>query len=116
MSKVQRKPALPPSFNANAFEQTNTGDLLATQTVNQLAAIVTGQPIAQPEPPAKASEPIKKSYGRPIKEVAVGRDRFTTRLRPEYVEDLKRLAARRRITVADLVEEIISVYVDENRI
>jgi hypothetical protein len=113
----QRKPSLPPSFNPAVFEQ-SSGTLLASEAVNQMAAIVTGKTLTEslPETVISRAAPIRKTYGRPIKELAVGRDRFTTRLRPEYVEDLKRLAARRRITVADLVEEVISAYVAANRI
>jgi hypothetical protein len=50
---------------------------------------------------------VLKTFGRPPKPEAVGRDKFTTRLKTELVVELKTRAAKRKITVADLVEMIV---------
>ena len=45
--------------------------------------------------------------GRPIKESAIGREKFTTMLLPKWKVELKVEAVRKGITTADLMEEIL---------
>ncbi len=49
-------------------------------------------------------------YGRPLKEIAIGREKFTTMLQPDLVKSLKRQAIDEGITVADLLENILSEF------
>jgi hypothetical protein len=67
--------------------------------------------ITKIEKPAKV---VVKSdtpqYGRPLKEIAIGREKFTTMLQPDLVKSLKRQAIDEGITVADLLETILSDF------
>ena len=64
----------------------------------------------KPSPPPVA-EPVRDiRYGRPQKEVAIGRTKFTTMLQPDIVKQLKRTAIDKGETVADLLEHIIGQY------
>ncbi len=47
-------------------------------------------------------------YGRPVKSMAIGREKFTTMLQPDLIRLLKRTAIDRAMTVADLLEEVIA--------
>ena len=111
------------------------GNLPAPEVVNETVAQLTGKPntpsVKAPKneelSEKKASKPItskpevvkvKKTeiaytqlkYGRPQKEIAVGRTKFTTMLQPEVVKGLKREAIDRGVTVADLLETILGNY------
>ncbi len=113
------------------------GNLPAPEVVNETVAQLTGKPntpsVKVPKneelSEKKASKPIlpkqevvkaqsktteiaytRLKYGRPQKEIAVGRTKFTTMLQPEVVKGLKREAIDRGVTVADLLETILSNY------
>jgi hypothetical protein len=66
------------------------------------------------EPKAKqaviAEIKMQLKYGRPQKEIAAGRTKFTTMLQPEMVKQLKRKAIDEGITVADLLETLLVDY------
>jgi hypothetical protein len=71
--------------------------------------------IAKPaQPKAKqaviAEIKMQLKYGRPQKEIAAGRTKFTTMLQPEMVKQLKRKAIDEGITVADLLETLLVDY------
>ena len=53
---------------------------------------------------------MQLKYGRPQKEIAAGRTKFTTMLQPEMVKQLKRQAIDDGITVADLLETLLVDY------
>ena len=107
-----------------------SGNLPEPEAVNQAVANLTGMVLPPPTPPptfAAAPEPPKavitppqpqqqivmfKTFGRPPKMEAIGRDKFTTRLKTELVVALKTRAAQRKITVADLVELIITENIE----
>ena len=55
----------------------------------------------------------KKSYGRPLKEAAIGRAKFTTAVQPYLVKWLKIQAANTGVTVADVVELALAAYKHE---
>jgi hypothetical protein len=61
--------------------------------------------------PLSTGEP--KSYGRPPKENAIGRVKFTTALQSHYVKWLKIQAANTGVSVADVVEKAIAAYKHE---
>lgn len=48
--------------------------------------------------------------GRPMKENAVGRVKFTTMLQPDLIKQLKRVAIDENVSVADLIELSIKKY------
>lgn len=69
----------------------------------------------KPTPPKAKQEVIAEikmqlKYGRPQKEIAAGRTKFTTMLQPEMVKQLKRQAIDQGITVADLLETLLVDY------
>jgi hypothetical protein len=69
----------------------------------------------KPTPPKAKQEVIAEikmqlKYGRPQKEIAAGRTKFTTMLQPEMVKQLKRQAIDMGITVADLLETLLVDY------
>ena len=113
------------------------GNLPAPEVVNETVAQLTGKPNTPPVKAPKNEELSEKKaaklilpkpeiikakpkiaeiaytrlkYGRPQKEIAVGRTKFTTMLQPEVVKGLKRQAIDRGVTVADLLETILSSY------
>ena len=113
------------------------GNLPAPEVVNETVAQLTGKPntpsVKAPKKEdlseKKASKPVvskpvaikakpkiteiaytQLKYGRPQKEIAVGRTKFTTMLQPEVVKGLKREAIDRGVTVADLLETILGGY------
>ncbi len=55
-------------------------------------------------------------YGRPQKEIAAGRTKFTTMLQPDLVKQLKRTAIDSGVTVADLLENVLGGYFDNAKI
>ena len=117
-----------------------TGDLPALDEVNQTVAALTGkseiksppsvskppkekivaekqpkQQLVRKPPPQKPPETVAEvkmqlKYGRPQKEIAAGRVKFTTMLQPEIVKQLKRQAIDDGITVADLLESLLQEY------
>lgn len=125
MSKKQRvSPVADFQINTDII----TGDLPALDTVNKTVAKLTGkktvvQPTSKakvttakpPKPPKAKQELIAEikmqlKYGRPQKEIAAGRTKFTTMLQPEMVKQLKRQAIDQGITVADLLETLLVDY------
>jgi hypothetical protein len=73
------------------------------------------EPKAVKTPPKAKQEVIAEikmqlKYGRPQKEIAAGRTKFTTMLQPEMVKQLKRKAIDEGITVADLLETLLVDY------
>ena len=113
------------------------GNLPDPEVVNETVAQLTGKPntpsVKAPKneelSEKKASKPVvskpvatkakpkiteiaytRLKYGRPQKEIAVGRTKFTTMLQPEVVKGLKREAIDRGVTVADLLETILENY------
>jgi hypothetical protein len=108
-----------------------TGKKTVTNPTPQVKA-TTAKPLKEPKPkkeaekkqepkavkptPSKAKQEIiaeikmQLKYGRPQKEIAAGRTKFTTMLQPEMVKQLKRKAIDEGITVADLLETLIVDY------
>jgi predicted HicB family RNase H-like nuclease len=54
-----------------------------------------------------------KTYGRPPKEAAKGRVKFTTAVQPSLVKWLKIQAANTGVSVADVVEQAFAAYKHE---
>jgi hypothetical protein len=115
MSKKQRIIPIAEKIeiNTEAFAAGNLPDLDA---VNQTVAYVTGKPIQttatvidvvtpqlmqyqQPEAPPR-------QIGRPKKEIADGRIKYNTMIKPEWIRKLRIRAAEQDISPADLLERI----------
>lgn len=54
-----------------------------------------------------------RTYGRPPKEAAIGRVKFTTAVQPSLVKWLKIQAANTGVSVADVVEQAFAAYKHE---
>ena len=77
--------------------------------VTKAVSQATNQPLPSPIEP----EPEAKT-GRPIKENAIGRVKFTTALRPDVVKWLKTYAIANDQTAADILETALIKYKSEN--
>jgi hypothetical protein len=53
-------------------------------------------------------EPVR--IGRPKKEIAQGRARFSTMLQPSLIKWLKHYSAEHGITAADILENALNLY------
>jgi hypothetical protein len=78
--------------------------LATDDEVNHAIATVTNR---------QSSMDRMKTYGRPLKEAAIGRVKFTTALQNHYVKWLKIQAAETGVSVADVVEKAIAAYKHE---
>lgn len=87
----EKKKADPPSLKS---EKT-----LKTQKIEQIPAV------------APQILTIQKTYGRPKKEKSATREKYTTWLNGDLIVELKHRAAIRRCSPADIIEEIISTYI-----
>jgi hypothetical protein len=122
---MNKKPRVSPIQNFQINTEIETGDLPNIATVQETVALVTGKTasvapkVAKPRIP-KAEKAIKTliapvervvervKYGRPVKSMAIGREKFTTMLQPDLIRLLKRTAIDKAMTVADLLEEVIA--------
>ena len=106
------------------ISEKSEGTMFKTMLQMELAAMDT-PPLATPDEVlqgiSKASNKsidTPKTYGRPLKESAIGRVKFTTALQPLYVKWLKHEAANTGVSVADVVELAFAAYKyekDKNR-
>jgi hypothetical protein len=102
MSKIKKQNILPipPQFDRSKLQ--NTGNLLDAQAVNQTVANLTGQSLTAPTP--------TRSAGRPKKATEVERMAYNTMLRDDYIVNLKIMAAQKRVSVADLIDEALTDF------
>ena len=101
MSK--KKPLLRTEINTDVFK--TSGDLPTPETVLKNVEQLTGQ--IQTEI-VKLEMAEFKSYGRPKKVKALGREPFTTALHTDFIMMLKSRALKRGCTVADLIDTVFS--------
>jgi hypothetical protein len=90
-----------PNVDPSVFE--SKSDLPTADVANKKVEQLTGQ----------QATPQFKSYGRPPKEAAIGRVKFTTALQPSLVKWLKIQAANTGVSVADVAELAIAAYKHE---
>lgn len=90
-----------PSFDPSVFE--SKSDLPTADAANKKVEQLTGQ----------QATPQFKTYGRPLKESAIGRVKFTTALQSSLVTWLKIQAANTGVSVADVAELAIAAYKHE---
>ena len=134
---MTKKPRVSPLQSFQINTDIETGDLPNLTTVQETVALVTGKTVAAPAkatkprlPKAEKKEKVEKiakpvftkaleteivervvervKYGRPVKPIAVGREKFTTMLQPDLIRLLKRTAIDKAVTVADLLEDLIA--------
>ncbi len=117
MSKKQRIMPIAEKIeiNSDAFTASSLPD---SDAVNQTIAIVTGKtlPPSVEAPLQQRSETIPsfqnmpqppKQIGRPKKEIADGRIKYNTMIKPEWIRKLRIRAAEQDISPADLLERIL---------
>lgn len=115
-TKVSHIPT--PSVNKAAFQ--SISDLPSTEAANDLVLQVTGQNDQHSAIKKDIETEIKKlkmavkaepkGYGRPVKEKAIGRVKFTTALRQDVVKWLKHYAIEANETAADILENALLFY------
>ena len=93
-------------INTEAFTNENLPD---SEAVNQTVALVTGKSVqvsAEIPPQYQQSFVAPKQIGRPKKEIADGRVKYNTMIKPEWIRALRIRAAEQDISPADLLERI----------
>ncbi len=108
MNKKQRILPIADKIEINQ-EAFTTQSLPDSEAVNQTVALVTGKPVALLEvAPPQYQQLIAppKQIGRPKKEIADGRVKYNTMIKPEWIRALRIRAAEQDISPADLLERI----------
>ena len=116
MSKKQKVSVM--DFEPFQFNDTTQGDLPSVEAVEESVAKVTNKPkkeklpkpevkqiIAPVEIPKQKVEIIQSA--RWFKPEAVGREKLTTYIKGDLIEELKIMALKKKITLADLIEKIL---------
>lgn len=99
-----------PSVDLAAFQP--TGELPTTEQANKNVEALTGQKALKEEikQMTKKLEMADRATGRPKKEAAKDRVKFTTSLRSDLVKWLKLQAIEQGVTPADILEKAIMRY------
>ena len=114
MNKKQRILPIADKIEINQ-EAFTTQSLPDSEAVNQTVALVTGKPIqvaAEILPPHLSLREYQQQFappkqiGRPKKEIADGRVKYNTMIKPEWIRALRIRAAEQDISPADLLERI----------
>ena len=108
MNKKQRILPIADKIEINQEAFTNE-NLPNSEAVNQTVALVTGKPIqaaAEIPPQYQQQFVAPKQIGRPKKEIADGRVKYNTMIKPEWIRALRIRAAEQDISPADLLERI----------
>jgi hypothetical protein len=109
--KISKIDTPTPSVNKAAFQP--LGELPSTETANDLVLQITGQQVTTEIAKLKMAEFTEpKGYGRPIKEKAIGRVKFTTAIRKDVVKWVKHYAVEADETPADVLENALLFYMD----
>jgi hypothetical protein len=127
MSKIKKQNILPipPQFDKSRLQ--TVGHLPNTESVNKSVADLTQKPkpVKQAVKPVVSARPVvtkvvapifeepempTRLAGRPKKLPSEGRITYNTMIRDGYVMDLKIMAAQKRVSVADLLEEALNDF------
>ena len=103
MSKLKKQNILPipPQLDKNKLR--STGNFPNPDAVNQTVANLTGKIV-----PILAEDPAPtRPVGRPKKMPAAGRVPYNTMVHEDNIMHLKILAAKKRVSAADLLEEAL---------
>jgi Ribbon-helix-helix domain len=104
MSKIKKQNILPIPTQFDKSKLKTTGSLPNSETVNQTVASLTGKTLI--EPTQEDSSPTRP-VGRPKKMPAAGRVPYNTMVHEDNIMRLKILAAKKRVSAADLLEEAL---------
>jgi hypothetical protein len=129
MSKIKKQNILPipPQFDRSKLQ--TVGTLPNTESVNKSVADLTQKtkPVKQAAKPVMVAKPVfvaavmeepetpSRMAGRPKKLPSEGRITYNTMIRDGYVMDLKIMAAQKRVSVADLLEEALTDFFAKNK-
>jgi hypothetical protein len=128
MSKIKKQNILPipPQFDRSKLQ--TVGTLPNTESVNKSVADLTQKtkPVKQAAKPVAVAKPVfvavieepetpSRTAGRPKKLPSEGRITYNTMIRDGYVMDLKIMAAQKRVSVADLLEEALTDFFAKNK-
>jgi hypothetical protein len=119
MNKKQRILPIAQKIEINT-EGFNAESLPDSDAVNQTVALVTGKSLQSVAVTAEIPVPSVRDYtpqyqqpvvppkqiGRPKKEIADGRIKYNTMIKPEWIRKLRIRAAEQDISPADLLERI----------
>jgi hypothetical protein len=105
--RLSKSEILTPQIDKSEFQQ--SGNLLSKDAANQLVSAVTQVPMTTPTPQIIEV----KSFGRPKKSAAIGREPFTTSVQVQLIRQLKAKALEQGVTVADLLEEMLTRFLNE---
>ena len=124
MKKNRVLPIVTPTFDTSKFEA-NAGALPTPETVENTVSVLTKKtpPASKPKSDtenmsgtsAKTIVVVKKEAGRPKKENAIGRSVYNTMVKKSLIKDIKRIAVEEDATVADLIEEALTMLISDRR-
>jgi hypothetical protein len=104
MSKIKKQNILPIPSQFDKSKLKTTGSLPNSETVNKTVANLTGKALITPiEDDLSPTRPV----GRPKKMPAAGRVPYNTMVHEDNIMQLKILAAKKRVSAADLLEEAL---------
>ena len=110
MKKKISKIDTPTPLDKTAFQ--NKGELPNTLQANNLVSQITGRIETEIKKLEMVEFAEPKNYGRPIKEKAIGRVKFTTAIRKDVVKWVKHYAVEADETPADVLENALLFYMD----
>jgi hypothetical protein len=104
MSKIKKQNILPIPTQFDKSKLKTTGSLPNSETVNKTVANLTGKTLIETnEDDLSPTRPV----GRPKKMPAAGRVPYNTMVHENNIMQLKILAAKKRVSAADLLEEAL---------
>ena len=104
MSKIKKQNILPIPSQFDKSKLKTTGTLPNSDTVDKTVANLTGKTLTTPtEEDLSPTRPV----GRPKKMPAAGRVPYNTMVHEDNIMNLKILAAKKRVSAADLLEEAL---------
>lgn len=103
-------------FEPFQFNDAPQGELPTIEVVEESVAKVSNTPKKKKEPKPEKPTPVKEQVvqkveiiqsARWFKPEAVGREKLTTYIKGQLIEDLKMMALKKKISLADLIEKIL---------
>ncbi len=115
MAKKQKVSVI--DFEPFQFNDAPQGELPTAEVVEESIAKVSNTPKKKKEPKLEKPTPVKDQQvmqkveiiqsARWFKPEAVGREKLTTYIKGQLIEELKIMALKKKISLADLVEKIL---------
>ena len=115
MKKQRIAPIPTPTFDGLKF-QTDSGGLPTAETVESAVSALTEKKSPETKKTTEKTvvKPSRKA-GRPLKMNAAGRSVYNTMVQKSLIKDIKRIAVEEEVTVADLIEEALQMFVDSRK-